>query len=104
MADAHAALAFAAAGDELALARLIDGLRTRARQGHPLAETVALPLVEGIVAFGRGAYDDAARSLEPVMGQLVRIGGTYTQREVFEETLRVAYGGALRGARSATML
>jgi tetratricopeptide (TPR) repeat protein len=90
LADVHAALALAAAGDDVSLNRLIDGLRALAARGHPLAESVTLPLVQGIGAFGRGDYAEAVRWLEPILDQVVRIGGSNAQREVFEETLIVA--------------
>jgi tetratricopeptide (TPR) repeat protein len=89
--DAHAALAFAASGDEVALGRMIDGLRRLADSGNPLAGEVTLPLAQGIGAFAHGAYDEAVRLMEPVYSQLTRIGGSHAQREVFEDTILEAY-------------
>jgi hypothetical protein len=54
--DANAAMALAAARDEVAFGRLIDGLRALDAQGHPTAGCVVLPLVQGIWAFAQGAY------------------------------------------------
>jgi hypothetical protein len=98
LSDAHAALALAAAGDEAALASLVHGLSALATRGDALAEGVVLPIVHGIAAFGRGDYAEAIRRLEPVGAQLVRIGGSHLQRDVFEETLLVAYVRAGRAA------
>ena len=89
--DAHAALAFASAGDEAALGRMIDGLSDLAHKGNALARDVTLPLVRGIGAFVEGAYDEAVRLIEPAFAQLTRIGGSHAQREVFEDTLLEAY-------------
>ena len=89
--DANAALALAAAQDEVAFTRLIDGLRALDAQGHPTAGPVVLPLVQGIWAFAQGAYDEAIRWIEPIADQIVRIGGSNAQREVFEDTLLEAY-------------
>ena len=89
--DAHAALAFASAGDEAALGRMIDGLSDLARKGNTLAGEITLPLVRGIGAFVDGAYDEAAQLIEPAFAQLTRIGGSHAQREVFEDTLLEAY-------------
>ena len=90
-ASAHAALAYAAAHDAEALERLLHGLQALARQGDALAVEVTLPLVQGIAAFGRDDYAEAAERLQAVDGGLlVRLGGTNAQREVFEETLLVA--------------
>jgi hypothetical protein len=85
--DAHAALAFVAMGDAEALARLIGGLEALAGAGRPLVAEVILPLARGLEAFGQGAYDEAIRWLEPLDGQLVRVGGSHAQWEVFEDTL-----------------
>lgn len=90
-ADAHAALAYAGAGDEAAMSGLIDGLRELEARGHPLAGMVVLPLVLGIRAFAEGTYEETIRLVEPVFDQIVRIGGSEAQREVFEDTLLQAY-------------
>ena len=102
--DANAALALAAAQDEVALARLIDGLRALDAQGHPTAGPVVLPLVQGIWAFAQGAYDESIRWIEPIADQIMRIGGSNAQREVFEDTLLEAYLRAGHYAQAETML
>jgi tetratricopeptide (TPR) repeat protein len=89
--DANAALALAATRDEPAFGRLVDGLRALDAQGHPTAGCVVLPLVRGIWAFAQGAYNEAIAWIEPVADQIVRIGGSNAQREVFEDTLLEAY-------------
>ena len=89
--DAHAALAFASAGDESSLGRMIDGLRDAGEKGNDLAKEVTLPLVQGIGAFAKGDYRQAVRWMEPAYTQLVRIGGSHAQREVFEDTMLEAY-------------
>ena len=88
--DAHAALAFVAMGDAEALARLIGGLEALAPD-RPLIAEVVLPLARGLEAFGQGGYAEAIRWLEPLDGQLVRVGGSHAQWEVFEDTLLQAY-------------
>ena len=94
--DAHAALAFAAAGDDVRMGQMIDHLRSLTDGGDPLAGEVTLPLVQGIGAFAQGSYDEAVRFMEPLFGeprldQLSRIGGSHAQREVFEDTMLEAY-------------
>ncbi len=89
--DAHAALAFAASGDEERLNSVKTRLRDLAGQGDALAKEVTLPLVKGIGAFADDRYEDAARYLEPVFPQLARVGGSHAQREVFEDTLLESY-------------
>lgn len=102
--DAHAALAFAGAGDEAMLGRLIDRLRTAANGGDQLAAEVTLPLVEGIGAFARGEYAAAVGFLELVFPRLTRIGGSHAQREVFEDTLLEGYLRAERLDKAEEML
>ena len=89
--DAHAALAFASAGDDESFGRMVAGLEVLSSQGNALAREVTLPLVRGIGAFASGAYDEAVEQIEPAFGQLVRMGGSHAQREVFEDTLLEAY-------------
>ena len=89
--DAHAALAFTAAGDHESFEKLVDGLQQMADAGDACASEATLPLIQGIGAFGRGEYQEAVRLLEPVYPQLTRIGGSHAQRLVFEDTLLEAY-------------
>jgi hypothetical protein len=63
-----------------------------------------LPLVQGIWAFAQGAYDEAIRCIEPIADQIVRIGGSNAQREVFEDTLLEAYLRAGRYAQAEVLL
>ena len=102
--DAHAALAFTAAGDEVSLGRLIDGLKDAADKGSAVTAECTLPLVQGIVAFGQGEYSDAVRLIAPVVPQLTRVGGSHAQREVFEDTLLEAYFRAEEFDKAETML
>jgi hypothetical protein len=89
--DIHAALAHAASGEEAALSALIESLRGLAAKGHPIAGTVALPLVQGALAFVGGDLTGALAHLEPVEDQMHRMGGSHAQWEIFEETMVVAY-------------
>ncbi|MGE0539375.1 MAG: tetratricopeptide repeat protein [Dehalococcoidia bacterium] len=90
-ADVHAGLAYAASGDQESLDRLIAELRGRAAEGRLPAGEGVIALIEGIAAFARADYEAAVRRLEPVADQVIRIGGSHAQREVFEDTLLVAY-------------
>jgi tetratricopeptide (TPR) repeat protein len=89
--EVHAALAYVSCGDDAGLARLIDGLRALDAKGHPIAGSVALPMVQGAAAFARGEYAEALRHLEPVQTEFHRVGGSHAQWELFEETMIVAY-------------
>ena len=94
--DAHAALAFAATGDTASIGRMKRRLARQAGKGELLHKEMTLPLVDGIAHFAAGDYAAAVASLEPVVPQLARIGGSHAQREVFEDTLVEAL---VRGGR-----
>jgi hypothetical protein len=107
--DAHAALAFAVAGDAAYMGQMIDRLRGLADQGDALAGEVTLPLVQGIHTFAQGAYGEAVRLMEPLfteprLDQLARIGGSHAQREVFEDTMLEAYLRAEQFDKAGAML
>jgi tetratricopeptide (TPR) repeat protein len=102
--DAHCALSFAATGNDRAMNALIDAMRTAADGGHAVTREVALPLVLGIEAFGRGAYAETIAQIEPIFDDLVRIGGSQAQRMVFEETLLRAYMLAERPEKAEGLL
>ncbi|PYN86380.1 MAG: hypothetical protein DMD87_18250 [Candidatus Rokuibacteriota bacterium] len=87
--DVHAALAYASAGDEGALSGLIGGLEALHAKGHPIAGTVALPLVRGVQAYVAGDYGGALALLESVDSEIHRVGGSHAQWELFEETMVV---------------
>src|SRR5262249_30649696 len=89
--EVHAALAYSACGDASAFARLVDGLRALDTAGHPIAGTVALPMVQGIAAFVAGDHAAALGDLEPVETEFHRVGGSHAQWELFEETMIVCY-------------
>jgi tetratricopeptide (TPR) repeat protein len=101
---AHAALALAASDDQDGLTMMTDQLRGAAEQGDVFTREIVVPLVQGIAAFAQGAYSQSARLLEPVCPQLVRIGGSHAQREVFEDTLLEAYLRAEQFDRAEAML
>src|SRR6185436_5463500 len=67
-----AALAYAASGDHTALTRLMDGLRALHAKGHPIAGTVALPMVQGVAAFVAGDHAAALAHFEPVEREMHR--------------------------------
>ncbi|HEY7435935.1 MAG TPA: hypothetical protein VIE41_12420 [Methylomirabilota bacterium] len=89
--ECHAALAYAACGDEAALTRMMDNLRALDAQGNPIAGRVVLPLVQGTAAFAAGDHAAALAHFEPVEREMHRIGGSHAQWELFEETMVVCY-------------
>lgn len=89
--DAHATLAFAGAGDDELLGRMLAAQSELAERGHPVAGAVVAPIVEGLTAFTHGNFRAASELLARAYPSLSRLGGTRSQREVFEETLLVAF-------------
>ena len=87
--DVHAALAYASAGDGAALSALTAGLEALHAKGHPIAGTVALPLVRGVAAYVDGDFAGALALMESVASEIHRVGGSHAQWELFEETMVV---------------
>jgi hypothetical protein len=103
-ADAHSALAFAAAGDTDALERRIAELRRADAEGR-LPTGSVLPIVaEALAAFARGDWESAVRLLAPEVDRFVRIGGSRAQRDLFENTLLAAYLRTGRARDAAAFL
>jgi tetratricopeptide (TPR) repeat protein len=102
--DIHIALAQAVAGDDAALderARQIGRLVAKGR--YPSGPCV--PAVShGFAGFERGDFSAAIDSLEPLAGELERIGGSRAQLDLVEFTLLKAYLGAGRPDDARRML
>jgi tetratricopeptide (TPR) repeat protein len=102
--EIHAALAYAACGDQQGLDRLMDGMRALDAKGHPIAGRVALPLVRAAAAFAAGDHAETLAQLEPIEGEIHRMGGSHAQWELFEETMVVSYLRQGRNADAARLL
>jgi tetratricopeptide (TPR) repeat protein len=97
--DIHAAMAELGSGQEAAVERRLAAMRQTAASGaeaSDLYRTVGIPLVEGLAAFHRGAYDQAVELLLQVRFDLWQIGGSHAQRDVVNWTLTEA---AIRGGQ-----
>ncbi len=94
--DMHIALAHAVARDDAALAagvRQIEDLASRERypSGH-----VVPAVSRGLAAFERQDFSATIDALEPIIGELERIGGSRAQLDLVEFTLLKAYVGSDR--------
>ena len=102
--DMHIALAEAVAGNDAALearARQIDDLASKGR--YPSGPLV--PAVSGaFAAFERRDFSAAIEALEPIAGELERIGGSRAQLDLVEFTLLKAYLSADRPDDARRML
>jgi hypothetical protein len=103
--DIHAAMAELRSGQEALVERRLKAMRETAAGGLEAAHlypTVGIPVVEGLAAFHRGAYDQAVELLPPVVRfDLWQIGGSQAQRDVVDWTLTEAAVRA--GQRDVTL-
>ncbi len=95
--DMHAAMAELRSGQEALAERRLGWIRETAAsndEAAPIFRDVGIPLMEGLMAFHRGAYQQAVELLQPVRFDLWQIGGSHAQRDIIDWTLTEA---ALRG-------
>jgi tetratricopeptide (TPR) repeat protein len=89
--DMHIALAQVVAGNDAALEARARGMNDLARKGRypsgPLVPTVS----HAFAAFERRDFAAAIDALEPIAGELERIGGSCAQLDLVEFTLLRAY-------------
>lgn len=101
-ADVHHALVAATTSGGALQTRLAE-MEARNADGRLAPGPSAIGLCRGIAAFAAGDHGDAVRILAPLMPELVRIGGSHAQRELWEDTFIVACLRAGQG-RQATGL
>jgi tetratricopeptide (TPR) repeat protein len=92
-ADIHAAMAELRSGSQALVERRLMAMRETAASNAEAADiyrAVGIPVIEGLTAFHRGAYDKAVATLLPVRVELWRIGGSHAQRDVVDWTLTEA--------------
>jgi tetratricopeptide (TPR) repeat protein len=102
--DAHCAVALAAAGDGAGLERWIARLREADAEGRAPSGPVTPAVAVAMGAFAAGRYEETIAALAPVLDQLVRVGGSWAQRDLFEHTLLAAYLRAGRPAEARALL
>ena len=103
-ADAHCMIAWCATNDQARLTGLIGQLRDRSAGGKVYAGPMLLTLAEGYSAFAAGEWDLAANLFETAAPEVVRLGGSHAQRDIFEETLIEANLRAGRLGRARRLL
>jgi tetratricopeptide (TPR) repeat protein len=92
-ADIHAAMAELRSGREALVEQRLEAMRETAAstvEAAGLYRTVGVPVVEGLAAFHRGAYEEAVELLLAVRFDLWQIGGSHAQRDVVGWTLTEA--------------
>ena len=103
-ADAHMGLLAAATGDRSGAASRIDGLTRLVEEGAVAAGAVVPAICRAALAFADEDYAGCVRILEPLAGEVVRIGGSGAQREVIEDTLLLALLRSGQAARARDLL
>jgi len=104
--DAHYMTALAMAGDREHVRKHLEAMAARPGQATADAVYAAVgrPLCEAIAAFGAGEPERCFALLEPVRYDLVRLGGSHAQRDVFLQLLIAAAKQAGRDRERRTLL
>jgi hypothetical protein len=92
-ADMHVAMAEMRSHQEALVERRLDRMRETAAEDSEAAAVyrdIGIPLVEGLMAFHHGAYQQTVALLHPVRYDLWRIGGSNAQRDIVDWTLAEA--------------
>ena len=101
-ADVHMALFAAATRNAAALEQRLGVIEQRLSEGKLAAGPVVPKICRAMSAFAGADYQGCIRHLEPVLDDVVRIGGSHAQRQIVEDTFIVALmrGGELARART----
>jgi hypothetical protein len=94
--DMHIALAQAVAGNDAALAMRAREMDELARAGRYPSGAFVPAVSRAFIAFERRDFSAAIDALEPIAGELERIGGSRAQLDLVEFTLLKAYLNADR--------
>jgi hypothetical protein len=97
--DLHVAALYSVTGDTSAFESLTDQLKNALDNNRLPAGRPVIDLCEALEAFVASDTKKAVQLLEANLGNVVRIGGSGAQRDLFEETLTAAY--ARSGDRNA---
>ncbi len=102
--DMHIALTEAVAGNDPALEARTREMDDLARKGRYPSGPLVPAVSRAFAAFERGDFSTAIDALEPIAGELERIGGSRAQLDLVEFTLLKAYIGADRPKDARRML
>jgi hypothetical protein len=102
--DMHIALADAVVGNEAALKAREQQIDELTRDGRYPSGPLVPAVSRGFAAFERCDFSATIDALEPIAGELERIGGSRAQLDLVEFTLLKAYLGADRAGDARRML
>jgi hypothetical protein len=103
-ADVHMALFAAATRNHTALEARLRVIEQSISEGKLAAGPVVPRICRAVTAFAAEDYATCGRHLEPVLDDVVRIGGSHAQREIIEDTFIVALMKSGELARARAML
>lgn len=100
--EMHMALLASAMGNQSALEQRLCAIEQRLAEGKLPAGPVVAAICRALNAFAGGDHAACVKQLEPVIADVVRIGGSHAQREIIEDTFIVALirSGELARARA----
>ena len=89
--DAHFSLALASNGDFDLARGHIESMAEFAGQGQEwraqVTRNVLIPLCEGIIAYEQGNYHEASNQLWRLRNEIMSIGGSHAQRDLFAQII-----------------
>lgn len=88
--DCHYMMTYLAMEDNDSVKEMLDTLNEQQAPTLVERDTVVRPLLEAMVAFKKGDYPQVVDKIEPIRHDIVRIGGSHAQRDIFEQLLLVA--------------
>ncbi|MGG7518735.1 tetratricopeptide repeat protein [Allorhizobium undicola] len=90
-ADVHMAVIAAAVGNKAAVEERVQALANLVQTSALSAGPVVPAICRAALSFAEENYADCVRILEPMAGEVVRIGGSGAQREMIEDMLLLSY-------------
>lgn len=87
--DAHYMMSYLGHNDLASARELIDTITPEIEEANE-GIRVAKPLLEAMYLYKSGAYDKCVELLHPIRFEIVKIGGSHAQRDIFEQLLLVA--------------
>lgn len=84
----HWMMALAATGRDAAAEAMLAAMRDFSQAPGPiplLVRDVALPVTRAVLANGQGRHERAVALMRPVLGEMVRMGGSHAQQDVLEQ-------------------
>jgi hypothetical protein len=102
--DMHVALPLVVAGDDAVLEERTGQIEALAHGGRYPSSALVPAVARGFAAFERRDFAATIDALEPIEGELERIGGSHAQLDLVRFTLAQAYLGADRPGDAGRLL